>query len=67
MDLVLSSYLISVPYWIVILSSLLLAFAITFTVIPSIIRVSNEKGLFDVTDERIHTASPFPRQILETP
>ncbi len=58
MDLALGNLLISLPNWIVILSSLIFAFAITFTVIPSIISVSREKGLFDDPDERkLHTHS----------
>ncbi len=58
MDLSVSNIVISLPCWIVLLSSLLFAFAITFTVIPSIISVSYKKGLFDYPDERkSHTHS----------
>lgn len=52
MDLNLSNLLISVPHWAIILSSLLFAFVITYTVIPSIIAVSHAKGLFDTPNKR---------------
>jgi UDP-N-acetylmuramyl pentapeptide phosphotransferase/UDP-N-acetylglucosamine-1-phosphate transferase len=43
-----------------ILSSVLLSFAITFLAIPVIIRVSEEKMLFDVPNERKIHIAPIP-------
>lgn len=40
------------PNWMIIVVSFLLSFSLTYIVIPSIIRVSKEKGLFDQPDPR---------------
>ena len=43
---------IDFPVWIAIVSGFVLAFSITYNVIPSIIKVSKDKKLFDKPDQR---------------
>lgn len=40
------------PAWVILLTSFILAFAVTYMIIPSIVKVSKEKSLFDKPDKR---------------
>lgn len=55
-----SNFSIDIPYWIIVLASFILAFSMTYIVIPSIIRVSREKGLFDNPERRKAHTSAIP-------
>ena len=57
----LGKFSLNFPWWIVIPISLLLAFTITYVVIPSIVRVSELKSLCDNPDEtKISPLSAIP-------
>ncbi len=56
----LGTYRFNFPGWIVILASFIIAFGVTYIVIPSIIKVSREKHLFDQPNSRKSHTSAVP-------
>lgn len=60
MDVAVGAFTLSAPVWLLILISLLVAFSVTCAAIPSIIKISGVKKLFDSPDHRKSHTSETP-------
>lgn len=60
MDIEIGMITISFPVWTLILTSLVFSFGITSIVIPSIVKISKDKHLFDKPDQRKSHTSEIP-------
>lgn len=60
MEIEIGMITITFPVWTLILTSLVFAFAITSIVIPSIVKLSKDKQLFDTPDQRKSHTSAIP-------